>query len=226
MPLEDLLNSRLVCKEWKMLLGAQVTAVQLPADLWQYSTPQQLCRLQKLMSNFNFIKVVRLQYDKGHGMDSPAIGTAMKAFATVSSFNGLHIKSVVHPQHWPCVLDSLATLAGKLRSLCLEDICLPAGDSMQSITVLTALTDLTIHSPLFSRLHPDHLCAIATLNCLSQLRLAFRAVEGTIHHPLPLDPLTALCRLTELEVEYTGRSSEFIRLCVPLLSTQPRNGAC
>lgn len=202
---EDLAEARLVCREWKGQLSAQVTDIQLPAHLWQYCVPGQLVSLYRLLDSFKHVQQAQLQIVPQHPVDSWSIGRAMDALRlSLPTLQTMDVVAITQPGHWRAVLVSLQGFSTQLTSLKLQDICWPPADTLHLISAFTRLQHLDISSPHFSRLDPGHVEAIGQLRLLRQLRLCFRTVAGTANNPLGLDPLSSLVRLTHLEVEYTG----------------------
>jgi hypothetical protein len=201
----DVAAARLVCKEWRELLSAQVQRVQLPACLWQHSAPGQLVQLHRLLRVFKHLQEVRLALPQGQPCDACAVARAMDTFsAHLPTLQRLELAGIMQPAHWRAVLGSMQCLSPQLGCLKLSDICWPPPCTLHFFGALSSLQQLHIRSPHFSRLEACHLAAIAGLTQLQELSLCFRTVEGTAHAPLSLDPLSSLVRLTALDVQYTG----------------------
>lgn len=140
-----------------------------------------------------------------HPVDSWSIGRCMDTLrVALPTLQSLDMGSVMQPGHWRALLVSMQGFAPQLTSLRLQDICWPPPDSLHLVSTFTALQQLEVASPHFSRLEPGHVAAIGQLRLLQRLQLCFRTVAGTANTPLGLDPLSSLVRLTQLDVQYTG----------------------
>lgn len=203
---EDLASARLVCQEWREQLSAQVTAIQLPAHLWQYCVPGQLVSLYRMLDSFRHVQQVRLRVVPHHPVDSWAIGRALDTLRiALPTLSSLDLGCITQPGHWRALLASMQSCPPQLTSLRLQDVCWPPTDTLHVISAFTRLQHLEVASPHFSRLEEGHVAAIGQLRLLQRLRLCFRTVAGTANAPLGLDPLSSLVRLTQLEVQYTGK---------------------
>eukprot|EP00878_Enallax_costatus_P039016 GHUV01044523.1.p1 GENE.GHUV01044523.1~~GHUV01044523.1.p1 ORF type:complete len:400 (+),score=85.58 GHUV01044523.1:696-1895(+) len=201
----DVAAARLVCKDWNVNLSAQVKAVQLPAHLWQYTVSGQLVLLYRLLDVFRHLQDVRLMLLSNKPCDSWSVSRAMDTFrAHMPTLHKMELVSIMQPAHWRAILCSMQCLSPQLTSLSFENICWPPPETLHVITQFTALQQLVIRSPHFSRLEEPHLAAIGQLTQLQELSLHFRTVDGSISAPLSLNPLSTLVRLTQLDVNYLG----------------------
>lgn len=204
----DVAAARLVCRDWNSNLSAQVKAVQLPPHLWQYSEPGQLVQLYRLLDVFRHLQDVRLSVVANKPCDSWSVSRAMDTFrAQLPTLHSMELVSIMQPGHWRAILCSMQCLTQQLTSLTLDNICWPPSETLHVIVKFTALQHLVIRSPHFSRLEQQHLLAIGSLTQLRDLSLHFRTVDGTISHPLSLNALSSLVKLTSLDVKYLGKST-------------------
>jgi hypothetical protein len=211
-----------VCLEWRNQLSAQVTDIHLPAHLWQYCVPGQLVSLYRMLDSFKHVQQVHLRIVPQHPVDSWSIGRCMDTLrVALPTLQSLDMGSVMQPGHWRALLVSMQGFASQLTSLRLQDICWPPPDSLHLVSTFTALQQLEVASPHFSRLEPGHVAAIGQLRLLQRLQLCFRTVAGTANTPQGLDPLSSLVRLTQLDVQYTGVCWVVVVLCAGM---QPRQG--
>ncbi len=171
--------------------------------MWQHSAPQQ--HLHRLLRAFPCLSSVHLIPDPAYPYEPAALALAVRLLVTdARSLSGMHAHGLANAADWQVLLVALQPLAPQLRQLVFADVALPPSDGMRRLSGFTGLTSLSLSTPFINRLQAGHVAAIACLTRLQQLRLSFRAAEGTVHVPLALDPLASLTATTSLELEYTG----------------------